>query len=56
MGEMPRGSDIERERELAKENDWMLREGADEQTPEEEHKEAQQSGEVFEGQGIGGGL
>jgi hypothetical protein len=53
---MSEPTDIERERELAKENDWMLREGADEQTPEEEHEEAQQSGEVFEGQGIGGGL
>lgn len=47
--------DIEAERELAVENDPMLQEAV-EQTPDEELREAQQSGEVFEGLANGGDL
>lgn len=57
VGEMNRNNfrDIEAERELAVENDPMLQEAV-EQTPDEELREAQQSGEVFEGLANGGDL
>lgn len=47
-------TDIELERQLVEENSEHVNTESDDLTPEEQHRRAQESGEVFEGQRYGG--